>query len=122
MNDHENADALEQFVAHALGDENWQGNDDDVFELVKRAVEHFTVSVQDAPDLTPTRTIQMQGDDGEWHDIEVDLSTRHHTDCDHYQSWLTSAVPIGYVMEIAPCNLSCATEDDGSDDYHATED
>lgn len=61
-------------------------------------------------------------------------STRHHTDCDHYQSWLASQAStylqaddgqwygIETDPEIVPCNLSCATEDDGSDDYHETED
>lgn len=61
-------------------------------------------------------------------------STRHHTDCDHYQSWLASQAPtylqaddgqwygIETDPEIVHCNLSCATDDDGSDDYHETED
>jgi len=35
----DNTDALEGFVSRALDSDTWKGNDDDVFALVKRAVE-----------------------------------------------------------------------------------
>lgn len=50
------------------------------------------------------------------------LSERHHTDCDHYQSWLASQSPYPYERGgVYPCNLDCANQDDGSDDYHEVE-
>lgn len=58
-------------------------------------------------------------------------STRHHTDCDYYQSTIARQDAIRYgtplpevevLYGVYPCNFSCAAEDDGSDDYHETED